>query len=406
MKLRGVILSIEDTLVPNGKLDEAVFAEVTKLIFYLKSKSIDFVVFTNRDWRFNGTPLEPVLKEKWGDFVYLSSLNDTNVPPKPRAEATRYVLEKMGWQANETVYIGASENDMRTAVNGGLLFLRATWYANKTDYGFEFATPKDIAKFIDTFCLREHLWSHSIVDGNFEYYALAPFSTMRAEYTLYSADARAAAKQGLGHPDFWVGALVTSLYFSGIYQGINYIAVYPGHRPGSGNDVMSEAMSIFGKCFRITFLPDLIIRHTQSTQSHTARQRGQEVDHANQLNTIRLNPTPARTATKNYVSSPLKAGKTVLLIDDICTRGFSIEAARAYIEQTGARVILASWLKTINTNISVLAPFATFDPYRPTRFEHAPILKEHQYHANLTDHLAPEELTRQFGAYTNWDWPQ
>lgn len=41
---------------------------------------------------------------------------------------------------------------------------------------------------------------------------------MKEEYTLYSEDARAAAKHGLGHPDFWTGSLISSLYFSGIHK--------------------------------------------------------------------------------------------------------------------------------------------------------------------------------------------
>ncbi|WP_237028201.1 HAD family hydrolase [Pectobacterium wasabiae] len=301
-KIKGVILSVEDILVPHGKVDGKIFSEVDRLIKYFRSKNIDFVVFTNRSWVVGSErfPLEEMLKARWGDFHYLCRSTDRKIPGKPKKEATQYVLDLMGWKSIETVYIGASENDMQTAVNGNLLFLRATWWAHKTDYGFEFSTPKDIARFIDIFCLRDHLWCHEIHDGDFQFYALAPFSTMKEEYTLYSADAKAAAKHGLGHPDFWTGALISSLYFSGVHNRINYVSVYPGHKVGFGNNVMDEAISIFGKCFRKNYIPDLILRHTQSIKSQTARNSGRDIDHANQLNTIHLNPIPHKTATTTY----------------------------------------------------------------------------------------------------------
>lgn len=406
-KLKGVILSVEDVLVCQGKGNAATFNEVTKFIKYLRSTKTEFVVMTNRSWTVgNGAaPLVNALKDVWGEFKYLCRADDPSIPAKPRAEATEYVLNLMGWKNSEVIYVGASESDMQTAVNGGLLFLRATWYANKTDYGFEFDAPKDIARFIDTFCFRNHLWCHEIHEGNFEYYALAPFSTMKPEYTLYSEDARNAAKHGLGHPDFWVGALISSLYFSGIHNRINYIAVYPGHKAGSGNEIMNDAMAIFGKCFRKNYLPDLIVRHTTALKSQTARNKGLPLDHLNQLNTIVLNRSPLRTPTVRYKSPPLGKGKVVLVIDDICTRGYSLEAARTFVEQTGAKAILVSWLKTINTDIDELAPYAKFDPYKPTNFSTQRAIKSHSYRGNIVDHLAPNELSEIFISYKNWEWP-
>ncbi|MDK1358535.1 phosphoribosyl transferase, partial [Cronobacter sakazakii] len=85
---------------------------------------------------------------------------------------------------------------------------------------------------------------------------------------------------------------------------------------------------------------------------------------------------------------------------------FSFESARAYIEATGARVILVSWLKTINTDISTLGQLPKFDAYKPNIFEKAPVGKTHSYRDNIVDILAPTELTRLFSAYKNWDWPE
>ena len=97
--------------------------------------------------------------------------------------------------------------------------------------------------------------------------------------------------------------------------------------------------------------------------------------------------------------------KTILLIDDICTRGYSLESARKYIEATGAKVISVSWLKTINTDIELLGDIGRFDPYQPNTFTGAPVSKTYSYHRNIVDHLAPSELRLQFSRYENWDWP-
>lgn len=405
-KIKGVILSVEDTLVRHGNFNNpSVFMEVSKLIKFLQHRGIEFVVTTNRPWTvgLDKKPLSDVLQEHWGTFPYLSLEDDPNMPPRPRAAFTEYILKRMGWTDTETVYIGSTETDMQTAVNGGLLFLRATWYADHVDYGFEFPTPKEIARFIDVFCRRDHLWGYEIVDGDFEYYAVAPFSTMKEAFAAYSADARSAAKHGLGHFDFWVGTLVSSLYFSGIHKRVDYIAGYPGHQKGSGN-AMDSALAIFGKCFRSRFLPDLIERHTTATKMQHARIAGVTVGHNIQLDTIKLNPTPHKSATSLYKTSPLGKKKTVLLIDDICTRGYSMEAARAYLQQTGSKVIMASWLKTINTDIERLGDYK-FDPYIVNKFPAANVVRQYTYKNYLTSPQAPTELDRMLKAYVQWDWP-
>jgi hypothetical protein len=407
-KIKGVILSVEDTLVRQGSGDgnAAAFTEVSKLIRFLQCRGIEFVVTTNRPWTVGAEkrPLRDVLHSHWGEFPYLSLEYDGNMPPRPQAAFTEYILETMGWTDTETIYIGSTEIDMRTAVNGGLLFLRATWYADHVDYGFQFSTPKNIARFLDVFCLREHLWGFEIKDGPFEFYALAPFSTMREDFKAYSMDAVAAAKHGLGHLDFWVGALVSSLYIAGIHKRIDYLAGYPGHKQNSGN-AMERAMAIFGKCFRKKFLPDLILRHTTATKLQHARNAGVSVGHKNQLDTIQLNRAPLKSATARYTSSPLGRGKMILLVDDICTRGFSLESARTFIEQTGTGAIMVSWLKTINTNIERLAPFRKFDPYQPTTLEQPRVITTYEYKAHLSSRDAPEELDRMLKAYDKWDWP-
>lgn len=411
-QLKGVILSVEDTLINMGTIKGDVLGEVTKLMEYFDHRGITPVVLGNRPFTYTNRTtgvtisLYDHLEQLFPNLIVFTRQRDGKVPPKPRREATEYVLKEMGWEANETVYIGSSESDMRTAVNGSILFLRATWYSNNTDYGFEFSTPKEVARFIDTLCLRKHFWSHEIVDGDFEYYALAPFSTFKEAFRKYSENARAAAKFGQGDVDFWLGALVTSMYFTGIHQRINFITSYPGHRAGVDNDKMKDDLLTFGKCFRKNYLHDLVVRHTTATKSQNARIQGAVLDHHNQLNTIKLNRLPTRNYKTVYKSSPLDNKKTVLLVDDICTKGWSLDTGRKYIERTGAKTIMVSWLKTINTDYVSIGDLGNFDPYQANHFMGVPLGKVYGYHAHLVDHQASEELSDQLEEYLSWDWPQ
>ncbi|EIN4637646.1 phosphoribosyl transferase, partial [Salmonella enterica] len=70
-KIKGVILSVEDTILPKGKIDGDIFSEVDKLIKYFKNKNIEFVVFTNRAWVVGDDriPLEDILRKHWGEFT-------------------------------------------------------------------------------------------------------------------------------------------------------------------------------------------------------------------------------------------------------------------------------------------------------------------------------------------------
>ncbi|WP_318495650.1 phosphoribosyl transferase [Photobacterium leiognathi] len=408
-QLKGVILSVEDTIMNMGTIDAGVFAEVAKLMDFFKLRNLKPVLLANQQrWLTqNGVrrDLYEALEERFDDLAVFTRLRDHNVPPKPQRAATEYILNEMGWESNEVIYLGSNEDDMRTAVNGDILFLRATWYSNNTDYGFEFSTPKEVARFIDTLCLREHFWSHEIIDGDFEYYALAPFSTFKEEFRKYSENARAAAKFGQGDVDFWLGALVTSMYFTGIHKRINFITAYPGHRAGVDNDKMNTDLLTFGKCFRKNYLHNLIERHTTALKSQTARNQGLALDHHNQLNTIKLNQLPTRNYNQQYTRSPLGRGKTVLLVDDICTKGWSLDAARKYVERTGAKTIMVTWLKTINTNYCSIGDLGEFNPYTSNNFTNVPMGREYNYRTYLIDHNASEELGEQLEQYLNWDWP-
>lgn len=411
-RLKAVIISITNVICAQNQPPPKERSEIIRLIRFVKSKGLKVVVLSNREWISTNkdgtkTPFSDFLDSKCGKIEWFIANRD-GFPPKPQKAAVEHVLNSLGLEENEVIYIGNTEQDMRVAVNGGLLFLNATWITKTVEYGLFFDTPKDIAKFIDIFCIREHLWFFKIADDEVRFCAIAPYSTFKHEFAIYSVDAKTTLKFRYGHEDFWAKYLCSSIYFSGLYKELNYIAPYPGHDATHKRPPLKEQMTAFAKCFRITYLEDLLVRHATATKSASARSSGYgaTLDHLNQLNTIHANQYPTKENGSPYKKFPLTSNKTVLVYDDFCTKGYSLESARNYIQQTGGKVVLSSWLKTINTNYCKLNIKKKFNPFIINKFTNTDIsLKEYTYAGSIVDRAAPVELGERFTQYDSWDWP-
>jgi hypothetical protein len=155
------------------------------------------------------------------------------------------------------------------------------------------------------------------------------------------------------------------VYFSGLIPTFDYIACVPGHEAGCGNPAMNDVLDILGKCFRKPYLLDLVVRHTTAPKSQQLRLEGKEPDPRTQLNTIRITRFPLKAPpNQRYSARSWKLqGKSILLLDDICTNGYTFGAAKAFLEQAGAQVLLVSWLKTINRAYYIIGVNKPFDPY-------------------------------------------
>jgi hypothetical protein len=299
---------------------------------------------------------------------------------------------------------------MKTARNGGVLFLNAIWHGEATPYGYQFDSPKDVARFVDCLCLGLNNWFWALQHGNLRVYALAPFTTLSpalSEARAYSESAKATAKQGAGDATFWGRLLAARVYFSGLVDEINYITAYPGHSPHSRQTVIADALTILAQSLHHQFLPDLIVRHAKAQKSQSARATGRTVDIQNQLSTIHLNRFPKKGLDGTpYKNNPVSKGKTVLLVDDICTQGNSFEAGRAFVEKTGAEVICLSWLKTINRDYNAVAGTVPLvDPYVPyTGTGEIPLIA-YPYAGAIVDPSATTDLSQIHKSYFRWQWP-
>jgi hypothetical protein len=404
---------LRDVIVRRGAFDPQLTTEVGQLIGWLRSNDVQPIFIGNHPWIAKAADgstkdLKVLLAEQWGEVPWYIAMNG-DMPFKPTAGAMQHVLAKEGWQPHEAIYVGNTENDMRTAVNGNLLFLNALWHGEASPYGYQFDSPLDVARFVDCFCLGIDDWFWVLEDGDTRIYTLAPYSTMSAQYAeaqQYSTHARDTAKHLGGDATFWGRLLAASVYLSGLGDEIDYIAPYPGHSIESAQPVISEALTILAGSLRKKYLPDLIIRHTTAPKSQTARIQGNTVNPLDQLNTIRLNASPTKNRKGDlYAHPPIKPGKTVLVVDDICTEGNAFEAARAYIENTGAKTICLGWLKTIKKDYRAFSRRPKLKPYEVNKLTSAPDRITHWFSQHIRNPHATGELGDVFERYYNWQWP-
>src|SRR3984893_5988358 len=412
-RLKGAIFSLRDVVVRAGAFDPKLATEVGKLITWLSRAGVQPVFVSNHAWVAkmpDGTSkdLKIVLSEEWGEMPCYVARNG-DMPFKPKADAMKYVLHRQGWQPHEAIYVGNTEDDMKTAVNGNLLFLNAVWHGGASPYGYHFDSPLDVARFVDCFCLSIGDWFWALERDDIKVYAVGPYSTLSPQYAeaqQYSTHARDTAKHLGGDATFWGRLLAASVYLSGLGDEIDYIAPYPGHSPTSKQLVIGGALSILASSLRKSYLPDLILRHTLAPKSQTARMQGKAVDPLDQVNTIHLNQNPTKNQKGDrYIRSPLKAGKTILVVDDICTEGNAFEAARAFIENTGAKVICLAWLKTIKRDYHAFSKRPKLQPYQVNKLTSAPLRNTHSFSGHIRNQEATADIGQVFSRYYNWNWP-
>lgn len=411
--IKGAIFSLTDVLVKKGKMDQEKFEEVAKLLRFLLSKGIQPVLVSNNLWTLkpSNVPFHDFLSKHIGvELPYYQG--GVHMDYKQTASAMNTILADYGWVSHEVVYVGSTNDDMRAASNGGLLFLAAKWHGEHTDYGFEFSSPKDIGRFIDCCCITPKEWFWGIEDGNLRCYSIAPLGEYSKQYptaAAYSTDAKNAAKFGVGDLRFWGLLMAARIHLSGIGAEASYAVPYPGHSVDSEKAKLMTAVQVVAGSLRARYLQDFIVRHTNAPKSQNVRNKGGQPSPESQLSTICLRRDPLKTGPKGgrYKSPPSIAKKTVLVVDDICTQGFSLEAARAFIEAAGGKVVALSWLKTPGPNdyheITSLHPPIDnpFQAYAPQKVS----TKVHQNAGCVMNASAANEIADAFTRFSSWDWP-
>ena len=125
----------------------------------------------------------------------------------------------------------------------------------------------------------------------------------------------------------------------------------------------------------------------------------------NQLNTIKLNNNPHKSESAVYVNfSQTIQNKSILVIDDFLTEGYSIETARNYIEMAGANAIGISWLKTINMPYSNIHITKSYNPFTENSFNVQDYtISNISYRSLLNDQSSALELKKQYKKYLKYN---
>ncbi len=173
-----------------------------------------------------------------------------------------------------------------------------------------------------------------------------------------------------------------------------------------GNSWVSRSSQVALKITPRLMKSTVMARHTTAIKSQFNRDKA---SHLNQLNSICLNAKPSRIVKgepKAYANFPIKTGKTVLVIDDVCTKGFSFEAARAYLTATGADVVCVAFLKALKNDYDALGSITLPNgPFRGNKIGSTRTAKIYGHSKHVVDSAAPSELTERLKRYQNWDWP-
>src|SRR3546814_16684739 len=132
---------------------------------------------------------------------------------------------------------------MKTAANGGLLFVNVIWHSAASPYGFQFDSPLDVARFVDCLCLGLDSWFWTLEQSDLRVYALAPFTTLSPKYAqphAYSEEAKATPKHAEGDRHFWGGLLAARNTSSGPVEATAHLTAYPGHPPTAQATALSR----------------------------------------------------------------------------------------------------------------------------------------------------------------------
>jgi hypothetical protein len=410
MALKAVLIGPRGTVYKDGKAQPDLLNDLIEFILRMQKRGVHVGLWSQHPvaYRQQGRsePVEAYFSRQSGVHVPFYHANSGEFPARARKGSVNPILTRLGVEPHEAILVGNEREDMLAGVNNKLLLVRPEWYTGTHEYGFEVASLGELSRFCELFGLRRHPVFWSIDHHNLQVRSMGPFSTFIPGFAIFGSDARNVAKHGFGERQFWFLMIVSSLYFSGLMHQIDYLCPFPGHDPSSNSSVrqgLDALLTTLGKCFRKDYLPDIIVRHKPFIKSQTATP--DQKTFLNQLNTLHLEVSPRRYDRPMSRSAIKLDKRRVLVVDDICTNGRSLDTARAYIEAAGGRAVLFSWLKTINTGYMHMSPAPPLQPFNVNVLTTEPHSTIFSYSNHIVSRNAPAEIDSTLSAYKMWTWP-
>jgi len=282
---------------------------------------------------------------------------------KPSPMFIDRISSHTGIGLHEMVFLGDSdETDMFCAINAHVLPFSAQYSAKgNPKYGVPVTNPVEFALYLEAYGQQQPPffgWQCVFPKQGVEVYALIGDHGSMGLTKLLKAFLK-------GKNDIYIGPKKNSLgrilfhyfmsqsYLSGLIQSANYVSVYPGHAKGSENPVLSQYSALLQNILATRYLPDLLLRHTDTAPSHMTSGANRNVYH--QLSTVHLNPR-YKSRIRN---------KKILVLDDFTTSGNSLDTARLMLLQGGATAVVGQALAKFRSGHNVTAVNGSWNPFAP-----------------------------------------
>lgn len=352
--LHGTLLTDSDSLVP----------DIDLALSQLQDMKLRIAVFSNRphmivDKKIQLLPISP-------DLVLTKE--DVGIA-KGSERWVDILCSKFSINRNEVVYIGDSNNDMTTAVNSKIVYFNAEWSNPGYKYGIPVESPKILPVILKHFFMKEHLWYWSVDSSDARGNKVVSKALIRGRdigVTNFDTDLLRWTKDNSDKQvgsfkmsEFIMYHLLGSLYLDGTYGEINGWTVAPGHT-GKYNASIVDALERTARLFRNLFLPNLVYRHRPAEKSAYLRARGEQADFGEQVSTICLSCEPQNRS--KHIED-----KTIVVVDDFITEGFTTEWVRNLLFNAGAKRVISVAIGAYHDSIEVksISSDFTWDSFSP-----------------------------------------
>lgn len=128
------------------------YEEMENVLYYLKQKGIKLAVLSNKKYENTLYIVTHLFKENTFDVIYGKK---EGYPLKPDTKALYSVIDKLNVKKEEVLYVGDSDVDMKTAINGNLKKVAVTYGYRSEDILKEYSpeycisSPIEIKKIIE-----------------------------------------------------------------------------------------------------------------------------------------------------------------------------------------------------------------------------------------------------------------
>lgn len=271
--------------------------------------------------------------------------------------------ERFSISNNQVVWLGDTDQDMRSAVNAGAIYFNAGWASPAYKYGITVARPDLFSLMVVEFFAKENLWfwrldaedaRHRKVTGRSWVDSRGAGVDHLQKLLLRSfKDDVDAAIGAFSVGDFATYHVLGSLYAEGIAGRADTWTIYPG-REGGLSPILGRFIDLAARLLRHRPAEDVLLRHRNAVHSAEARKNA-DLGFENQMESLRLNPE-RRAVVEN---------KCVLVVDDYITAGNSQECARNLLLEAGAREVISVSIGRYNYGYNTMAPDADYvwNPY-------------------------------------------